>query len=247
MPRGDVAPWSAVAGSSFLRRVDPRTKITLSLAASAAVALPLLPLTLVVGCFGVLLAASSLARHAASQLWRMRLWLTALFLFDWYCVSPDFAALITLRLVLLTSTFLVVFATTTPDELRLAGEWFGLPSRLAFAFATAFRSLGLVEREWYGILEAQRARGIGMETTAEARSRPARRRLRRDDLTTATALVVPAIVLATQRAWSISEAAAARGFGSPLERRYRALRLHALDHALLAAAAVVLACSFFVR
>lgn len=246
MPRSGVARSAVIAEHSFLRRVDARTKIALALAASAAVALPLAPLALVAACFCGLLAAANLVRHAASQLWRMRLWLAVLFGLDWCFVGLGFAALITLRLVLLTSAFLLVFATTTPDELRLAVEWFGLPPRLAFAFVTAFRSLGLVEREWHGILEAQRARGIGMDTAATG-ARARRWRLRREDLATAAALVVPAIVLATQRAWSISEAAAARGFGSPLRQPYGAPRLHVLDHALLAATAVVLGCSFLVR
>jgi energy-coupling factor transporter transmembrane protein EcfT len=246
MPRGGVARLSAIAGNSFLRRVDPRTKIALSLAASATVALPLLPLALVAACFGGLLVAAKLARPAAAQLWRMRLWLTILFLLDCCVVGLGFAVLIALRLVLLSAAFILVFATTTPDELRLASEWLGMPPRLAFAFSTAFRSLGLLEREWDGILEAQKARGVGMRPTRSG-GRTARWHLRRDDLTSAAALVVPAIVLATQRAWAISEAAAARGFGSPVRHPYHGLQLRVLDHALLIGTAAVLGGSFLLR
>lgn len=242
MPRGGLGRAPALAADSFLRRVDPRTKVALALAVSAAVALPLTPLVFFGACFAGLLAAAGLTRQAAAQLWRARLWLAVLFLLDGVFVGLDFAALITLRLMLLTSAFILVFATTTPDELRVAGERFGLPPRLAFAFATAFRSLALVEREWQGIREAQHARGIGVEHSVKLRWR-----LRRADLTSAAALVVPAIVLAAQRAWSISEAAAARGFESPLRQPYRALRLGALDHALLVATAVVLGSSFLLR
>ena len=241
MPRGDVRRLAVVEGS-FLRRVDPRTKIALSLAMSAAVTLPLPSLALVAACFAGLLVAAGVARPAAAQLWRGRLWFAVLFLLDWCVVGIAFAVLITLRLALLTSSFMLIFASTTPDELRLAGERLGVPPRLAFAFATAFGSLGLMEREWRGILEAQQARGIG--------SAPAMQRwwqLRRADLARVTALVVPAIVLATQRAWSIGEAAAARGFESPERRSYRVLRLRAVDHALLAATALVLGVSFLLR
>ena len=236
-----------LAGGSFLRRVDPRTKIALSLAASSAVALPLAPLAFVAAGFAALLAAAGLGPRAGAQLWRARLWFTVLFVLDWFFIGLDFAALITLRLALLSSAFVLVFASTTPDELRLAGERLGLPPRLAFAFATAFRSLGLVEREWKGILEAQRARGIIMEGGATLGARPHRWRLRRAELQRAAALVVPAIVLATHRAWSISEAAAARGFESPRRQSYRVLRLGRLDHALLAATAAVLGGAFFLR
>jgi len=227
---------------SFLRRADPRTKIALSFAASAAVALPLASLAFFCACFVGLLAAAGLARQAASQVSRARLWLAVLVLVDWCFVGPSFAVLITLRLALLSSAFTLVFTTTTPDELRLAGERLGLSPRLALAFATAFRSLGLLEREWQGIREAQRARGIGAAATARRGWR-----LRREDLAGAAALVVPAVVLATERAWSISEAAAARGFESPSRRPFRALRLGVMDHALLAAMAFVLGSSFLLR
>jgi energy-coupling factor transporter transmembrane protein EcfT len=241
MPRGDVRRLAFVEGS-FLRRVDPRTKLALSLATSAAVTLPLPSLALVAACFAGLLMTADVARPAAAQLWRGRLWLAVLFLLDCGFVGVDFAVLITLRLALLTSSFILVFATTTPDELRLAAERLGLPPRLAFAFATAFGSLGLLEREWRGILEAQQARGI-----AGTSARTPWPRLRRADLTRVAALVVPAIVLATQRAWSISEAAATRGFESPQRRAYRVLRLRAVDHTLLAATALVLGASFLLR
>jgi energy-coupling factor transporter transmembrane protein EcfT len=242
MSRAGIGSGFGIAAASFLRRVDPRTKIALSLAASAAVALPLTPLAFFGTCFAGFLAAAGLAPLALAQLWRGRLWFAVLFLLDCAFVGLDFAALISLRLALLTSAFVLVFATTTPDELRAAGERFGLPPRLAFAFAAAFHSLALVEREWHGILEAQQARGIGKENSDTPRWR-----LRREDLRSVAALVVPAIVLAAQRAWSISEAAAARGFESPLHRPYGALRLRALDHVLLATTAVVLGGSLLLR
>ena len=135
--------------------------------------------------------------------------------------------------------FTVVFATTTADELRLAGERLGLSPRVAFAFATAFRSLGLVEREWRGILEAQQARGIVVEASGRAGATGVRRRARR---------------------WSCRPSCWRRsGRGRSARRRRRAasnrrcgvrieaLRLHALDHALLAATAVVLGGALLLR
>jgi energy-coupling factor transporter transmembrane protein EcfT len=242
MARRDVTNPAAIAEDSFLRAADPRTKIALAFAASAAVALPLHALALVAGCLAGLLAAGRLAQQAAAQLWRARVWFCVLFVLDWIFVDFDFAVLIALRLTVLAAAFTVVFATTTADELCLAGERLGLSRRLAFALATAFRSLGLVEREWREIVEAQQARGITVEVVATPGWRGWRERLG-----TAAALVVPAIVLAVQRAWALSEAAAVRGFESPLRLPYRTLRLRPLDHALLAATAVVLGGSLFWR
>lgn len=157
-----------------------------------------------------------------------------LFALDWLFIGLPFALLITLRLALLATAFSLFFATTTPDELRAALEWAGLSARLSFTFTTAYRSLSLLEDEWRGIREAQQARGIG-EGGASGPWRRWRQRLRG-----ATALIVPAIVLATQRAWGLAEAASVRGLESPLRRPYRTLRLAGLDYLLLAGAAVLL-------
>jgi energy-coupling factor transporter transmembrane protein EcfT len=235
MPGRGLALTPALAAGSFLRRADPRTKIALAGAASAAVALPLAPLLAVAACLCGLLAAGGLARAAVAQLWRARLWLCVLFGLDWLFVGIDFAVLITLRLVVLGAAFTVVVATTTTDELCLAGECLGLPRRLAFVFGMAFRWLGLIEGQWQEIIEAQRARGIVLEASATRRWGGWRQRLGH-----AAALVVPAVVLTVQRAWTISEAAAARGFESPVRRAYHTLRLGPVDHVLLAATAAVL-------
>jgi energy-coupling factor transporter transmembrane protein EcfT len=236
------ANTSPPLADSFLRRADPRAKIVLALAVSTAVALPLTPLALVAACLAGLLAAARLAGPAAAQLWRARWWLGVLFVVDWLFVSLEFAGLITLRLAALAAAFTIVFATTTADELSLAVEHLGVPRRLAFAFAMAFRALGLIEREWREIVEAQQARGIVVEVSA-----PRRWHAWRERLGHAAALVVPAIVLAVQRAWAISEAASVRGFESPLYRPYQVLRLRPLDHALLMATAVVLGGTLLLR
>ena len=142
-----------------------------------------------------------------------------------------------MRLILLAGAFTIFFATTTPSELRLALEWLRVPNRYAFSLGVAFQSLGLLDDEWRAILEAQRVRGawsaLGpkgsvldkarwQETVAQIRN--------------SVALTVPAIVLTTKRAWTLTEAAYARGFDSPRRRPYRKLALGRLDWLLLAAA-----------
>ncbi len=212
---------------SFLRRADPRTKLALSLAASLAVMLPLRQLWVVFGAYLLLIAAARVLPQVVAQLRRLSVLLAGLFVLDWLFIGGQFAVLITLRLVLLVTSFTLLLATTTVDELRMALEGLGLSRRLAFAFATLCRSLDLVRNEWLGIIEAQRARGIV----------PPERRLTFSNLGQslkhAVALVVPAIVLMAQRAWSITEAASARGLETPLESPVCALRLAWLDGILL--------------
>jgi energy-coupling factor transporter transmembrane protein EcfT len=92
----------------------------------------------------------------------------------------------------------------------------------------------LLEEEWRAIHEAQRSRGMQLQFSGL-------RQLARNmgDL---VAFTVPAIVLTTKRAWSITEAAYARGFDAPHRSMYRRLRLNPVDwlYGLLALAVAVL-------
>jgi energy-coupling factor transporter transmembrane protein EcfT len=224
---------------SFLRRVDPRTKLFLCAATSAAVMLPLAHLAAVMAGYFLLILAARIERQALAQLRRAAVLLTLLFLADWLWIGLGFAALIAARLTLLIIGFSLFFATTTPDELQAALEQMRVPTRLAFAFAAAYRFLGLLGSEWQEIVEAQQARGIVFRAPSW--------RAPRQSLAWATAIIVPAVVLATQRAWSITEAAAARGFESPSRRCSRRLRFSRVDQLLVTAAVGVIACLFAYR
>jgi len=225
----------SLAAHSFLRGIDPRTKLILSLAASAAVMLPLWPLAIFVGCYAALVLTAGIARHAWRHLSRIGVLLAVLFVFDWLFIGLPFAFLISLRLVLFVTAFTMVFATTTPDELRLALENLRIPRRVAFAFATACCALPLLESEWHAIREAQQARGICRGDSGMKGWRGWRERLG-----STVALIVPAIVMITQRAWSIHESAAVRGFESPDRRPRRQNALSQFDWLLLGGVAVVL-------
>lgn len=216
-----------VNAQSPFRRFDARVKLAVSLAASAAVMLPLAPLTLFAVGFAGLLGSAGATSHAAGQVWRLRWLFLVLLVVDWAFVGPAFAVLIALRLGVMICAFSFLVTTTTADELRTGLEGLGLPPRGAFVLGEAFAALDLFERELRGIVEAQRARGIVLET---ARG-PRRERLRQ-----LAALVVPAVVLATQRAWAVHEAAATRGFGAPHRRVWTARALGRRDWALLSGA-----------
>jgi energy-coupling factor transport system permease protein len=217
----------ALVENSPLRRADPRTKLALSLCASLAVMLPLEKLAAFMGLYVLVLLWGRLLPEAARQVWRLKWVLLVLFVVDWVFVSLELAVIITLRLVLLAGAFALFFSTTTPAEMRLALEWLRVPYRYAFSVTLAFQSVGLLDDEWRAIREAQEARGTwaGRESSWKELVR------RTGDL---VALAVPAIVLTTKRAWSMTEAAYARGFDSPHRRPYRRLAMHGLDWVLLA-------------
>lgn len=210
---------------SPLRRVDPRTKLALSLAVSLAVMLPLGQLVVAVGLYAIVLAWARLLAAAARQVWRLKWVLLGLFLIDWWFVSLELAVVVTVRLALLASTFILFFATTTPGELRQALEWFRIPYRYAFSLSLAFQSLSVLDEEWRTILEAQQARGAWQPPTGWRRLVEGTRDL--------VALSVPTIVLTAKRAWAMTEAAHARGFDSPRRKAHRKLALGRLDWILL--------------
>ena len=229
MPR----PTFALNQRSPLRRVDARVKLALGLAASAAVMLPLAPLLVALAAFALLIGFAGLAVAALAPLRRVAPLLALLFVLDWALIGGAFAVLVTARLALLVTSFTVLVTTTTPDELRLALERLGLPARWSFALASAYRSLTHLEREWRAIIEAQAARGI--MPIAGDRQAPWRQRLG-----DAVALIVPAIVLATQRAWALTESASMRGLESPTRPRLEPAPFAPLDRLLLGGAVALL-------
>jgi energy-coupling factor transport system permease protein len=193
--------------------------------------LPLEQLVTAMMIYVLLLTWAHLLKPAGHQVWRLKWILIGLFVVDWIFISLELALVITLRLILLAGAFALFFSTTTPDELRLALEWMRVPYRYAFSVSLAFQSLNLMDVEWRSIYEAQRARGAWIPLSGW-------RNLRRQvgDL---VALAVPAIVMTTKRAWSITEAAYARGFDSPKRQPYRRLAMRPLDWILLGMAVVI--------
>jgi energy-coupling factor transporter transmembrane protein EcfT len=218
----------ALVEGSPLRRADPRTKLALSLCASLAVMLSLERLAAFMVAYTLLLLWARLLPEAARQIWRLKWVLIGLFVLDWLLVGLDLAAIVTLRLILLTSAFALFFATTTPRELQSALEWLRLPYRYAFAVSLAFQSIGLLDDEWRAIREAQRSRGAWSPITGWKGIL--------DKVRDLVSLAVPAVVLTTKHAWAMTEAAYARGFDSPHRCPYRRLTMGWLDWLLLAGA-----------
>ncbi|MDF1515891.1 MAG: hypothetical protein P1S60_18935, partial [Anaerolineae bacterium] len=61
------------------------------------------------------------------------------------------------------------------------------------------------------------------------------------------AITVPAIVLTTRRAWSITEAASARGFDAPHRNPYHQLTMQWLDWSLMVGTGVILSLVAFIN
>jgi len=222
-----------LAESSPLRRADPRAKLAVSLCASLAVMLPLGKLAVFFLVYVLFIAWARLLPEAARQVWKLKWILGVLFIVDWLVASPALAAAVTLRLVLMAGVFAMFFSTTTPSELCLALVWMRLPYRYAFSLGMSFQAVGHIDAEWRSVIEAQRARG--------AFSAPRGWRYLPEQVRNLVSLTVPAVVLTARRAWSLTEAAYARGFDSPRRSPYRRLAMKAIDYIILAGALVITA------
>lgn len=207
--------------ASPLRYLDPRSKLFVSIALSLSVMLPLNKLVIFILVYLVFITWARLLPEMARQTWQLRWLLLFLFVIDWWLVSFELAAVITLRLILLSGVFALFFSTTSTNELSMALESLKIPYRYAFSINLAFQSIGLLQEEWQAIKEAQQSRGIlvkfdGIKQLAKQVG----------DL---IALTVPAIVLTTRRAWAITEAAYSRGFDSPQRVSFYTLKMKWID------------------
>ena len=209
--------------TSPLRHIDPRVKLLMASSASLVVMFTLEKLVIFLVIYTIFLAWARLLPLAARQVWRIKGLLLFLFIIDYVFIDVELAIVVTLRLILLAGVFTLLVATTTPIELSLALEKMRLPYRYAFSMGLAFQSMGLLEEEWHMIQEAQRARGafFGFNLSSWRQLTQKTRDL--------LALSVPAIVMTTKRAWSITEAAYARGFDSPHRHPAKTLVMKPLD------------------
>ena len=211
--------------NSPLRGIDPRVKLGLSTLVAVTVMLPVEKLALFWLIFVGLMFPARLAGEVFHQMRRILWILVILFIVDWYVVDLRFAILITLRFTLLVSAFVIFFATTRPEEFRLALERLRVPYRYAFSLSLALFSLTTIREEWQAIREAQHSRGTEEEGKGFKRIGKI--------LGNGIALGVPTVVLTVKRAWMLTEAAHVRGFDSPARTSYYHLAMKPRDWGLL--------------
>jgi energy-coupling factor transport system permease protein len=69
-----------------------------------------------------------------------------------------------IRLLIMVWGGVWLLSTTTIEELNQAAQQLGMPSRVAFAFALAFRWVGILLGAGVGVLQAQRSRGLDISS-----------------------------------------------------------------------------------
>lgn len=209
--------------------LDPRTRLGIALLSGGVVVASHHPGWLLAE-LGIVVLLVLLAREGQPYLrW---LALVAAMVLSWFAIawlSLDLhtALLVSLRLLVLMSTFFLFFRTTDPEDLGNALMQMGLPHALAFVLSAGLQFVPVISQKARQVFDAQRARGIPLEPGwSSLRHYPA--------------LFGPLLVQAFRLADELAEAMEARGFSRPGRTSAASYRMGAADWLVLAVGVGVL-------
>ncbi|GBC69801.1 Energy-coupling factor transporter transmembrane protein EcfT [archaeon HR01] len=235
-------------GKSFIHRIDPRVKLSISIfiLSLAAIYVDIIVLTLLIS-----VEAFTVARAGVLRLWlrtlRGSIYL-ALLVFIITLVtrllpggplaeSLGYAVTYTYRLVVFLTSFSLFFLTTTPEEIALTLSRLRIPYEYIFAFVSAIRFTPVLADEMRSIMDAQRSRGLELD---RGRLLSRVRKL--------IPVLIPLLVNVLRRSYELAEAMEVKCFGASKKRTYlRDLNIKPSDYAILAAAITLFATAIYLR
>jgi len=228
--------------NTLLHRLDPRVKVFGLLALFAALLAFNHPLYVAGMTAGVI--AIAFAGGAMPNLWRLRVMFVILFLFSlvlWPLMvrtgAPAarlgplvftregllYGTAVGIRLGAMVACGLIFLSTTRVEEFTAALHRLGVPFAMSFALSLAFRFVPTFIDSAYTIIQAQKSRGLDLE------SGHLLARLRRH-----VPLLIPAVVGAVRTTDLLAMALESRGFGGSAARTdYLQLRSRWSDLAVL--------------
>ena len=234
---------------SLLHKLDPRVKLfyALALMVMAGVHNRMLPLLVMLLAQAPLAALGKVVRLWARTL-RASVPLVLLIvgtnlfftwlrgsLMDLYTVEDILA--LAVRFLVFVASFSIFTLTTSPDDLSLALEQMGVPYSFCFMFRAALRFTPVMAREARTTMDAQRARGLELDKGGPIAR--ARRYI---------PILIPLIVNAITRAWSMAEAMESRAWGASRKRTsLYVLRLRGRDYLAFSAVLFSLIMAFYAK
>ncbi len=237
-------------GDTFVHRLDPRTKFTIScIIFTIALVFTELPFLIILFLAQIPLIWLARVHREWGRSIRGGLSLTMIIFFTNVLVgyiSNSFALTLNLivysstlafRFIVLMSSFSLFFLTTSPDDLSLALEQSHIPYEFCFAFTTAVRFVPVLAIEAQTIMDAQKSRGLELEKGNFFK------RIRNY-----IPILIPLIVGAIRRSLELAEAMESRAFGAKKQRTsLYSLRLRNTDYAVLLLGGAVLVLSVYLR
>ncbi|RLI09493.1 hypothetical protein DRO32_00485 [Candidatus Bathyarchaeota archaeon] len=234
---------------SLLHRLDPRVKLAYALAVMVMAGIhDSLPPLLAMLLAQLPLAAIGKVMRAWAKTLRGSLPLVLLImgtnlLFTWLQGSPitiyvvERILALAIRFLVFVASFSIFTLTTSPDDLSLALEQMGIPYSFCFMFRAALRFTPVMVREARTTMDAQRARGLELDKGGPIDR--ARRYI---------PILIPLIVNAITRAWSMAEAMESRAWGATGKRTsLYVLRLRGRDYLALLATTFSLIMALYAR
>lgn len=237
-------------GDSKLHKLDPRPKFlfTLVIFSMAVLYVDLIPLLII---FTVQLPLVFIGKITKEWLKSLRGGLfLAVIIFASNVVSYYFfqgrsltttnietALALTVRFLVLITSFSVFFLTTSPDRLSLALEKARVPYEFNFAFITAIRFVPVLADEAQSIMDAQRSRGLELDKgnflTRVRNYIP---------------ILLPLIINSIRRSLELAEAMESRAFGATANRtNLYELKMEKDDKLMLITSIILLLVALFVR
>lgn len=149
----------------------------------------------------------------------------------------EYSIALTMRFIVLVTSFSLFFITTSPDKLSLALEKARIPYEFNFAFITAIRFVPVLADEAQTIMDAQRSRGLELDKgnflTRVKNYIP---------------ILLPLIINSIRRSLELAEAMESRAFGATEDRtNLYELKMNRLDFGVLIVSIALLALAVYVR
>ncbi len=197
-----------------MHRLDPRAKflLVISIVVTSLLFTSIYVMAALLALQLPLLLAGRVARRWVYSL-RAGVFLSVvIFVVNLFTSSVYSAIALTLRFLVLLTTFSLFFMTTSPDDLGLAidkigfvrwlsRKWLGYPNALSFTFTTAVRLVPTLAADAQTVVDAQRSRGLELDKGNLFR------RVRNY-----VPILIPLLLIAIRRSLELAEALESRGF-----------------------------------
>jgi energy-coupling factor transport system permease protein len=193
--------------------LDPRSKLLISLAYAALIALTRKPAWLAGQWTALVVLIAVMGQLKPYLRWSLLVLPMAAFFgaVTWWSVGRSTGISAAMALAAISTVFFVFFISTEPEDLGNSLVQTGLPFPVAFVVTAAMQFVPLVGRNARAVIEAQQARGIVLKPGRQA-------------LKNYPALLIPLLIQCFRMADSLAEAMEARGFnraGRTFRKRYR--------------------------
>ena len=207
-------------GDTFIHRADPRSKFlfTLLVFSAALIYQDIIPLLIIMGIQIPLIVMAGIQREWLKSLKGgafLALVILATNLLSYYFFNNrtltygqfETTLGLTIRFLVLITSFSLFFLTTSPDDLSLALEKARIPYEFNFAFITAIRFVPVLADEAQSIMDAQRSRGLELDKGSFL-----------NKVRNYIPILLPLIINSIRRSLELAEAMESRAFGSTQDR-----------------------------